>query len=251
MDSRFPPGKPVVSEKQEEIAASFDRWYHTLFAFGGVSQYQSPIHAETDMKYLTIKICISVCRFQDESAYDSFSEFFKRIVQAATWILENCSKRTSESTERRFDFETSYLPLLEFVIVKCRWLEIRYQALDIVWKLATGSREPVACGNLYSVGMRMIKEEHNVKNENVASTTADLPSEEIRVREYRTDPRFLELVTVPIVDTERPAEVEVPYTQRLLLWCGSPELAILVRKLERRRCSQQESFISKAVVGSF
>ncbi|OHW91162.1 C6 zinc finger domain-containing protein [Colletotrichum incanum] len=248
-DSRLASKGPVMSEEQKSICASFDRWHAAFLAFvefprkhtdQPLPKHQGLICAETEMKYQTAKICISVCRSHDESVYDCFKDLFRRIVTLARLILDSCPDITPEPSDFKFDFKTSYLPLLEFVIVKCRWLDIRYEAWLIVWKLATSPTEPVIRENLHLVGKRMIEREHNAKIEEVTRDNAglfSLPAEEMRVKDYTADVRFADLVTIPDVDMEGPAKVQVPYTQRLLLRCGSCELDDLAGWMENRHSS--------------
>ncbi|GKT46836.1 putative transcriptional regulatory protein [Colletotrichum spaethianum] len=248
-DSRLASKGPVMSEEQKSICASFDRWHAAFLAFvefprkntdQPLPKHQGIICAETEMKYQTAKICISVCRSHDESVYDYFKDLFGRIVTLAKLILDSCPDITPEPTDFKFDFMTSYLPLLEFVIAKCRWLDIRYEAWLIAWKLATGRTEPVTRNSLHLVAQRMIEREHNVKIEEVTRENAglfSLPAEEMRVKDYTADARFADLVTIPDVDMEGPAKVQVPYTQRLLLRCGSCELDDLAGWMENKHSS--------------
>ncbi|KAJ0159302.1 hypothetical protein CTA2_9959, partial [Colletotrichum tanaceti] len=264
-DSRLASRGPVMSDEQKAICASFDWWHAAFLAFVEVPRrrpddqalprHQGLICAETEMKYQTAKICISVCRSHDESVYDYFKDMFRRIVTLAQLILDSCPEDGDDaaaaadaSSSYKFDFRVSYLPLLEFVVAKCRWLDIRYEAWLIIWRLATARAEPVARDNLHLVGRRMIEREHNVKMDEVTRDNAglfSLPAEEMRVKDYTVDPRFADLVVTTAaaaataadrnVDVDGgPAKVLVPYTQRLLLRCGSCELDDLAGWMENR-----------------
>ncbi|GJC95923.1 C6 finger domain-containing protein [Colletotrichum higginsianum IMI 349063] len=259
-DSRLASKGPVMSEEQKQICASFDRWHAAFLAFvefprkrsdQPLPKHQGLICAETEMKYQTAKICISVCRSHDESVYDYFKELFRRIVTLAQLILDSCPDDVAPpptppaDASYKFDFRVSYLPLLEFVVVKCRWLDIRYEAWLIIWRLATARAESVARDNLHLIGRRMIEREHNVKMDEVTRDNAglfSLPAEEMRVKDYTVDARFADLVTTAAaaaadrnVDVDGgPAKAQVPYTQRLLLRCGSCELDDLAGWMENR-----------------
>ncbi|KAK2012349.1 hypothetical protein LZ32DRAFT_605572 [Colletotrichum eremochloae] len=251
-DSRLASRGPVMSEEQKSICTSLDRWYAAFLAFvesprkpadPPLPKHQRLICAETEMKYQAAKICISVCRSHDESVYDCFKDLFRRIVTLARLILDSCldvAVTPSTEAEFKFDFTTSYLPLLEFVITKCRWLEIRYEAWLLVRALATQRAPPVARDRLHLVGERMIEREHNVKMDEVTRHNAglfSLPAEEMRVKDYTADPRFADLVAVPDENSRGPAKAQVPYTQRLLLRCGSCELDDLAGWMESKRPS--------------
>ncbi|KAI8253230.1 hypothetical protein K4K53_010348 [Colletotrichum sp. SAR 10_77] len=239
---------PVMSDEQTAMCNAFDKWHAAFTAFIREPRLGSdqplPPHAEiicmeTEMKYWVAKMCISVCRFSDESAYDSFKTHFRRITSLAQEILTRCPELPPDSSLYSFNFEMSYLPLMEFVISKCRWLDIRYQAWLIVCELATGRREPVTLGNLHLVGQRMIEQEHNVKIQEVNRENAplfSLPAEEMRVKDYSTDQRFADLAGP--VDGDNSTTVQVPYTQRLMLRCGSYELDELARWVSRGAPSQ-------------
>ncbi|KAK1634628.1 hypothetical protein BDP81DRAFT_324286 [Colletotrichum phormii] len=259
-DSRLASKGPVMSEEQNHICASLDRWHAAFLAFvefprrdadgdQPLPKHQGLICAETEMKYQAAKICISVCRSYDESVYDCFKENFARIVVLARLILDSCPDVPSETTDDfTFDFKPSFLSLIEFVIVKCRWLDIRYQAWLIAWELAMGRREPVTLGeghNLHYIGKRMIEREHNVSIEEVTRQNASLfslPAEEMRVKDYLTDARFADLVQPDDKKdkSSSAAAVQVPYTQRLLLRCGSCELDQLAGWMEGYEFSGRE-----------
>ncbi|KAK1503644.1 hypothetical protein CABS01_09033 [Colletotrichum abscissum] len=259
-DSRLASKGPVMSEEQKHICVSLDRWHAAFLAFvenprkdadgdRPLPKHQGLICAETEMKYQAAKICISVCRSHDESVYDCFKENFARIVVLARLILDSCPDVPPETPDDfQFDFKPSFLSLVEFVIVKCRWLDIRYQAWLIAWELAMGRREPVTLGEgheLHYIGKRMIEREHNVSIEEVTRQNASLfslPAEEMRVKDYLSDARFADLVQADDKQdkSSSAAAVQVPYTQRLLLRCGSCELDQLAGWMEGYEFSGRE-----------
>ncbi|GKT61119.1 C6 zinc finger domain protein [Colletotrichum tofieldiae] len=170
------------------------------------------------MKYRTAKICIGVCQYHDESAYDWFKDSFEVVVTLAKSILDSCPE-----TLECFD-KSSHLPLLEFVVLKCRWLGIRYEAWLILKKIAELGVKPVDRAGIDAIGKRIMEKEHDVQiEEGTPGGVAlfPLPPEEARVKDYTADARFADLVTTQIVDGEGP---EISYAQRLLLRCGSYEL---------------------------
>ncbi|KAF9877482.1 C6 finger domain-containing protein [Colletotrichum karsti] len=232
---------PQLTEEQTAICSAFDKWHSAFMAF--IRQPRSstdnplPPHTdiiclETEMKYWAAKICVSVCQSHDESVYDSYKNEFRRMVAIAQEIASRCPILPPESPLYRFNYEMSYLALMEFVITKCRWLELRYHAWLIVWELAA-AQQPVTLGDLHLVGRRMIEIEHNANIEEVSRENASwfsLPAEEMRVRDYTTDHRFADLRAAGEVDE---AKAPGTYTQRLLLRCGSYELDELARWVAR------------------
>ncbi|KAK2006182.1 hypothetical protein LZ32DRAFT_670188 [Colletotrichum eremochloae] len=237
-DSRCILNDLIMSEYQKRICASFDQWHKELkglMANSPNDTRQLPSecdsHLETEMKYWTAMICIGACHFHDESVYDCFKDFFKKIVTLAKSILDSCPESlTSTSSEFHFS-KSSYLSLLEFAIFKCRWLDIRYEAWLVLQEIAAQKDRSVYHSRIYTVGKRMIEKEHDVSIEEVTQNNAalfPLPAEEIRVGDYTTDQRFRNLVTVQMVDREGLDRVKRAYTEQILLLCGSCELKNVV-----------------------
>ncbi|KDN60767.1 hypothetical protein CSUB01_05959 [Colletotrichum sublineola] len=234
------PNDLIVSEHQRRICMSLDQWHQELQRFMDcppdcTRQHPSQCYdsfrcMENEMKCWTAKICVGVCQSRDESAYDWFKDLFKEVVTLARFILESCPE-TLEPTNSRFDFDkSSYLPLLEFVILKCRWLGIRYDAWLIVRALATRQNKQASYNELCVVGQRIIEEEHRVKINEITPKNAGivpLPPEELRIRNYTTDARFADLFIAQTIDREELASVQWTYTERILLRCGSWELKTL------------------------
>ncbi|KAK2036204.1 hypothetical protein LZ31DRAFT_601461 [Colletotrichum somersetense] len=153
-----------ISEDQERICASLDQWHKNLACRNCTSgprlKCDSLVCMEVTMKYWTAKICIVACNSRDESVYDCFKEYFNEIVALAKSTLANCLE-TVEPTHSEFDFDkSSYLSLLEFVIFKCRWLDIRYAAWLVLERLAA-RQNLVTCARIYTIGKRMMEIEHN------------------------------------------------------------------------------------------
>ncbi|GKT52624.1 cAMP-independent regulatory protein pac2 [Colletotrichum spaethianum] len=254
-DSRLTSKGPVMSKEQEEIRASFEGWYDAFLNSDRLLPGSwGMIRAEADMKYLVAIICIRACHFHDESVYDCFRVSFQRIVELVGLIVKGLSAVPSEPTNYKLDPMTHCLPFLEFVILKCRCLDIRYQAWQLVKKLATDESEPVVWGNLLLVGERIILKEHNIKigepngfqvvepnNTKIVETSCyyfgqfPLPTEAIRIKDYTTDRDFSGLGTVQRINTH--TSTKAHYLARLLLRCGSGELSDLAKWLEGKSSS--------------
>ncbi|KAK1981046.1 hypothetical protein LZ30DRAFT_103579 [Colletotrichum cereale] len=252
-DSSLAPNGPIISAHQEQICAPFDQChtysrdfiaYYRNYTRQPLSNRDRLSCMEAEMKYRTAKICVNVCHSSDESAYDRFKDLFEGVVLFANSILNSCPEAL-EYTNSEFDFDkSSYLPLLEFVILKCRSLVIRYDAWLILEKLAARKTKPVNLARIFTIGKRIIETEHRVQIEEVTQENSGLfplPAEELRVRHCTTDERFEDLVTVQKVNREGLARVQRTYTQRLLLRCGSYELNHLAEWVERILFSSSET----------
>ncbi|KAK1961524.1 hypothetical protein LY78DRAFT_673217 [Colletotrichum sublineola] len=125
------------------------------------------------MKYRTAEICISVCHSRDESVYDCFKDLFKEVVTFAKSILDSCPEAL-KLTNSAFDFDkSSYLSILRFIILKCRWLDIRYKAWLIFKTFAEPGVKTVRDAGIDAIG-ELIKTEHGVRIEDAIPDGAEL-----------------------------------------------------------------------------
>ncbi|KDN61891.1 hypothetical protein CSUB01_03184 [Colletotrichum sublineola] len=228
--SRLTPNDLFISEHQERICASFDQWHKGLNGLMDDSSNdtrQLLSKCDIDMRYRMAKICISACHYRDESVYDWFKDLFKEVVTFAKTILDSCPEAL-EPTNSKFDFyESSYLSLLEFVIFKCRWLDIRYEAWLTLKTLAEREVKPA---DLHGVQIKEVTLDD--------ARLFSLPPEELRVKNYTIDAQFAVLATAQIFDREG---LKIPYIQRLMLRCASCDLEQLAMWVEGTTFSPSET----------
>ncbi|CZR67598.1 uncharacterized protein PAC_17497 [Phialocephala subalpina] len=121
------------------------------------------------MKYereiITLDIPMGPKSLAQEIEYDEYLDSFKSIVDLARRASE-CITPTSpplEKSERpSFSFEMGFLPLLLFVVMKCRDFETRVEALSWMPYLTAAKESLLDLGTLYRVGRRVIELEHEI-----------------------------------------------------------------------------------------
>ncbi|KAK1981048.1 hypothetical protein LZ30DRAFT_721531 [Colletotrichum cereale] len=231
-DSRFGSGKWIVTEQQNRICASIDRWFETLcLAPTYEFCHKERSCVEADMRCVAAKICILACHYHDETTYDIFNDSFSRIVTLAESILKKNRDDPAVATGCKCSANMGCLPLLEFVILKCRWLGIRYRAWSVVRQFPEGRQEGVTRDEILRIGSELIGREHGVKIEEVDQKCVGQfppPPNEIRIKT---------LADIRGTDTLPPVIARVPYTLKVLLRCGSVQLGHLVDTVEREICS--------------
>ncbi|KAJ9156283.1 Zn(2)-Cys(6) zinc finger domain protein [Pleurostoma richardsiae] len=99
---------------------------------------------------------------EDERVYDEYAHDFQHIVDLAEKIP---LPDADEVRRSKFLFEMDFLPLLYFVVIKCRWFEMRLGALRLMNKLASKQESLWAMDIMNAVGKRVIEIEHGVSLE--------------------------------------------------------------------------------------
>jgi len=116
------------------------------------------------MIYLVLKIWVLVCRETDEMAYDDYMDSFAEVVDLARRAAEAESEKqklASDPTPRsKFVLEMGFIPVLYFVITKCRKLSLRLAALKYLPLLAPERENLWNASIMYAVARKIIEMEH-------------------------------------------------------------------------------------------
>lgn len=95
--------------------------------------------------------------------FDRYLESFRSIVDMAQTAAQlKVLALQSTTSMANFTFEMSFLPLLFFVVIKCRHLQTRLEALSLMVQLSTAKEGLFDVGTLYRVGRRHIEIEHDI-----------------------------------------------------------------------------------------
>ncbi len=176
-----PPRAPVpdsLRAEQAELASLLEEWHATFLR--SASALDAP-HAEApvgangnaavaaakvrlQMNHLVAKIWASVALDLDETAYDRHMDDFQSMVDlasaVATTLQDHLANRPCERP--RFVFEMGFMPLLYFVVFKCRRLDLRLVALRLMKSLASHKENMWNADELRCVGRRVIEVEHDI-----------------------------------------------------------------------------------------
>ncbi|KAI1104985.1 hypothetical protein F4804DRAFT_351502 [Jackrogersella minutella] len=130
----------------------------------------------------------------EETAYDKHMDRFKSMVAQATSL--HSSKTTAPDhppAPPKFIFEMGFVPLLYYIVIKCRHLATRTQALSLIKKLGASRESLWESSTMYAAGRRIIEIEHGFLFDERGEPAAPprwpgLPPDEARVRDSTTNP---------------------------------------------------------------
>ncbi|KAJ2894264.1 uncharacterized protein MKZ38_007798 [Zalerion maritima] len=128
-----------------------------------------------------------------ELEYDQHLHSFKSMVdwarRASQFVTSQVLDQPENAQRPAFSFEMGFLPLLFFVVLRCRHLETRLGALSWMPHLSAAKESLIDLGTLYRVGRRVIEIEHGISlddelrvcNSEVGWDNGELASEERRI----------------------------------------------------------------------
>ncbi|KAJ6438282.1 Protein RTA1-like protein 9 [Purpureocillium lavendulum] len=153
----------VSLHEQHALQSDLGRWWKSFSAIRDQDRYATG-HDTTfqvlEMRYLVAEIWTSACLDEDEAAYDAHHEKFKRIVEIATEAHHDL--KTHSARGNKFTFSMGFCPLLQFVVLKCRYLKVRIAALALMKTLASQREALWDYEIMHAVGRRIIEIEHGV-----------------------------------------------------------------------------------------
>jgi hypothetical protein len=93
---------------------------------------------------------------------DAYRDQFERIVELAR---EDAASRRLSGTGKPpiFKFEMGLSPLLHFVVIKCRFLRLRLEALALLSALACARESLWDAALMHGIGTCIIEREHGIK----------------------------------------------------------------------------------------
>ncbi|KUJ14325.1 uncharacterized protein LY89DRAFT_589613 [Mollisia scopiformis] len=99
--------------------------------------------------------------FAEELQYDQYTSTFKSIVALARQAA-SLSTSAYNGQRQSFSFDMGFLPVLQFVVMKCRDFDTRIEALSWMPHLTAAKESLLDLGTLYRISRRVIELEHNV-----------------------------------------------------------------------------------------
>jgi hypothetical protein len=155
-------------QERNQLEESLELWYSRVLEFeSSISHLDVPeklalcnmrMACEKDKVNLHIKSG-PMKTFVEELAYDDHLQYFKSMVSEARYAAQLSS---SLKARQPFSFEMGFLPLLLFVVLKCRDLDTRLEALSWMPHLTAAKESLLDLGTLYRVSRRVIEIEHHI-----------------------------------------------------------------------------------------
>lgn len=192
---RNPSVRPAPSAAYQELKGTIEQFVPALVRFGK-QLHKQDCSEETRTWYTCCELRAEFCRVlitaaqsPDETTYDQFIGKFRYMVGLSRSLSWEMEKRIESHQGPEFRFEIGYLMMVHIIVMKCRDLVTRLEALELV-KTHGATRENFwESDTMYQLGRRIIEVEHGViLNEKdmpigwVAWT--NLPPEENRVRDF-------------------------------------------------------------------
>lgn len=178
---------------QSDLCQGLERWHRDFAYFARETESNNENRAflrSLEMRRLVCNIWARIASFRDETRCDAYRDQFERIVSLAR--EEAISRALSGTTKPSvFKFEMGLAPLLHFVVLKCRFLPLRLEALSFTRTLGCARESLWDAALMYAIGSRFIEWEHGIelssrliegKLEHIQSEHA-LPSDTQRIRE--------------------------------------------------------------------
>lgn len=178
----LPPDQipPDLLDQQRGLVGHLERWKAMADSFRR-ARVLSPADDLTfhivEMRYLVGRIWIDMGLEPDEAAYDAHLPRFQRIVDLATLVLAGSAGSADDEAGRpKFVFEQAFMPLLYFVVVKCRCLCTRVAALHAMRALGVMRENLWDVDVMYAVAQNVIELESGVRVDGVRVEQREEPS---------------------------------------------------------------------------
>ena len=147
------------------------------------------------MKCLVTRIWVLACFDPFETEYDQHTPIFHEIVTLAGVAIETQRRVSDRISRPKALFEMGFLPLLYFVLIKCRDLRTRLQALEYMAVLSVNRESLFDSTHMFSIAWRLIELEHAVNlevlrtKEDVMANALLTPASQVRIRDsYNSGP---------------------------------------------------------------
>ncbi|KAI0159518.1 hypothetical protein GGR57DRAFT_457661 [Xylariaceae sp. FL1272] len=171
-------------ELNEEIGAWFSRFYTIREQQVHPSDGDLSLCRNLEMRWLVCKIWIDIASSESEMISDSYRLQFTRIVELAR-------EEASVKQASVFKFDMGMLPLLHFVVIKCRYLHLRLEAQSLIQSLGCFRESSWDATIMRGIAKSIIKQEHGLDVDSWPVSEmiqggyirGDLPSDNQRIRD--------------------------------------------------------------------
>lgn len=193
-------------DDKTELATLLDEWESKMDDLEG----SLPPAATADkyaicgmrFKHKIANIYIQKTSSQTEMWWDQHLCLFRDAVNLAEEAFQlSTAPNYQRSPPSSFSFEMSWLPMLFFIVLKCRDLETRLRGLSWLGQLGPAKEGLFDVGTLYRIGRRLVELEHEISLQNtddpVGLANTVMPPEEKR---YFAIPVKHELEVIPKED---------------------------------------------------
>lgn len=161
-----PELQPLASAilDQRLLDVDLEKWWSAFSGFRDGFQTGTK-HEVTllllEMRWLVAKVWTNTCLNSDETVYDSHLDKFNRIIELAKHAQVIGNFDTAKST--KFSFVMGFSPLLHFVVLKCRYLKLRLDALTLMTTLSCPRETLWDSDTMQAIGTRITEIKHGIE----------------------------------------------------------------------------------------
>lgn len=198
-DERDQPVPQHLLDEQGEIGQLVLRWDRYFRQLRKGNKQPDPEtfsrNVQFEIQCLIMKVWTASCLQSNEMLYDNFMPDFERILSLTQQVIARQTTAATTTTSHpgannkrpKFTFEMGFMPLLYWVILSCRRLDLRIIALRHALLLGAGREHLFNTKTLYAVGTRVVELEHGIALDaarpgHAGARAAPLPADEGRIR---------------------------------------------------------------------
>ena len=142
-------------------------------------------HIYDEMKCIVGKIWVACCLNKDEMDYDEYNADFEELIHLSEQLVHLRSMESGPTP--KFIFEMGFMPILYFIVINCRRLDIRLTALRHIPLISHEQENLFNSKTMYYVAMRSVELEHGIhidpdRIECAGAFDASVPPDEVRIR---------------------------------------------------------------------
>ncbi|RYO89237.1 hypothetical protein DL766_004545 [Monosporascus sp. MC13-8B] len=202
VEGRSPERDPVPREylaEQRSLKWALDGWdlrFQELTSKSPPSPDLAKMYYHLVLRYLVTHVWVSTAFQNNETVYDEHIEKFRFAIDESARLDASVGMSLASSRDQpKFSFEIGFLPLLYFIVMKCRCLATRIRALALMRSLGVARENFWESSSLWLTGRRIIELEHGItlaENGEPCDSAVDwtaLPPDRLRIRTISTDPK--------------------------------------------------------------
>ncbi|KAI1134570.1 hypothetical protein F5Y05DRAFT_397527 [Hypoxylon sp. FL0543] len=186
------PVSPDMLSEQSKIKRLLDEWSSLFTDFrerSSTPEIPQEMLCNIDLRYEIARIWAETTFEYTEILYDKYLDKFRWMVARAAGLQLS---KVSRPDPPKFIFEMGFVPLLFYIVIKCRCLVTRLQALSLMKTLGVHRENLWEVSPMHATGRRIVEIEHGFSFDETGRPSTPplypgLPPDELRVRDSTTD----------------------------------------------------------------
>lgn len=189
---RQQPVSPELLAEQGLTRAMLDQWHSQFQRL----TYISPPLDRTAVEHCNMFMRYQVCRVWVETPFAYYETEYDKYLDAFCLMVESAARVQTSSyclKTPRFTFEMGFIPLLYFIVMKCRSLQTRLQALALLRIMGAARENLWDIVAMFAAAKRIVEIEHGTRLTDDGliidePSCPGFPPDEVRVRDSTTEP---------------------------------------------------------------